>query len=201
MPHLPVSSSEIEPPSDTDLIKAYLRGDPDALDTLITRYVDRVYVFVRRSIADDKESEDITQEVFVRVWKSIASFDQTKEFKPWIFRIARNACIDFNRKRKTISFSALEIGENETLLEEIRDPELLPPEIFDHEHLGQEVKNALEKLSEQQRQLLFLHYEEDFSLSQIAEMMDESPNTVKSRHLRALSSLRKTLTEKSMHPK
>jgi RNA polymerase sigma-70 factor, ECF subfamily len=99
--------------TDSQLINAYLKGKKDALDILINRYLKLVYTFIFRLVGNAADAEDITQEVFVKVWRNLKQFDQQKSFKPWIFRIAKNACVDFWRRRKNIAFSAMNWDDNE----------------------------------------------------------------------------------------
>ena len=94
-----------EPLEDKKLIQQYLKGDSKSLDFLIAKYLKMIYSFVYKNVGSQSDAEDITQEVFVKVWKNLKKFDQKKSFKPWIFQIAKNTSIDFLRKRKTIPFS------------------------------------------------------------------------------------------------
>ncbi len=91
--------------SDENLVTDYLKGDKKALEILIGRYLKPIYNFLYRYTGDVAEAEDITQEAFVRAWKNIRKFDRNKKFKTWIFGIAKNAAIDFLRKKKPILFS------------------------------------------------------------------------------------------------
>jgi RNA polymerase sigma-70 factor (ECF subfamily) len=90
---------------DQDLISKYLAGDEKSLEILIEQYLKPIYSFVYRYTGSASNAEDITQDVFVRVWKNLKKFDQNKKFKTWIFSIAKNAAIDWLRKKKTISLS------------------------------------------------------------------------------------------------
>ena len=90
---------------DQDLISKYLAGDEKSLEILIEQYLKPIYSFVYRYTGSASNAEDITQDVFVRVWKNLKKFDQNKSFKTWIFSIAKNAAIDWLRKKKTISLS------------------------------------------------------------------------------------------------
>ncbi len=70
---------------DEKLIADYLAGDEQSLELLIKQYLKPIYSFVSRYVGNGQEAEDITQEVFVRVWRSLKKFDQTKSFKTWVF--------------------------------------------------------------------------------------------------------------------
>lgn len=180
--------------SDAQLITDYFEGKREALEVLISRYLKPVYGFIFNFVKDAGVAEDLTQEVFIKAWRRLKKFDRKKSFKPWIFKIARNAAIDFLRKKKAIPFSKFdnEDGEN-IILETIEDSVPLPGEIFDRENLARELEEAIEKLPHKQRAALYLHYQNYLTFEEIAEASGESVNTVKSRHRRAILELRKLL--------
>ena len=98
---------------DKILIQQYLKGDEKSLEILIARYLKPIYSFVYKNVGNPSEAEDITQEVFIKIWKNIKKFDQNKNFKPWIFQIAKNTSIDFLRKKKSIPFSFNILSSNQ----------------------------------------------------------------------------------------
>ena len=177
--------------NDEQLVSAYLNGDEKSLETLIQRYMDPIYSFVYRHIGKPREAEDVTQEVFLKCWKNLKTFDQQRSFKTWIFNIAKNASIDFLRKKKSINFSDLENedGENE-IVDNLTDSEPLPDELFERKNLAEELTGAINKLPLKYRMVLFLHYNDHFNFREISESLGESINTVKSRHLRGIKMLK-----------
>lgn len=179
---------------DNELINKYLRGDKTSLDELIKKYMKPVYGFVYHYVGNPSESEDIIQEVFVRVWKNIKKFNKEKNFKTWIFTIAKNASIDYLRKKKLIVFSQFENEEGENMLTEtLADPTPLPHEIFDKKNLSEIVMSAIRTLSVKNQTVLVLHYTEDFTFQEISDILNESVHTIKSRHRRAIIELKKLL--------
>ena len=172
------------------------------IELIINQYLKPVYNFVFRIVNDKNEVEDITAEVFVKVWKnlekithpnpSLITGEGLPNLKPWIFTIARNTTIDYLRKRKNIVFS--ELGDDQKIFEEsIVDVEPLPDEIFNKKELARELENALSKIRPDFREIILLHYTEELTFEQISEIIGKPLNTVKSHHLRALSALRKFL--------
>jgi len=174
--------------TDKNLIQRYLKGDSASLDLLIEKYFKMVYAFVYKNVGSEPDAEDITQEVFVKVWKNIKKFDQNKDFKPWVFQIAKNTSIDFLRKRKTIPFSKFENEKGQNpLVENIASAPLnLIEKISDKKT----VLGALQGLTEKEQKLIKMRHMEGLSFRQIAEILKESINTIKSRYRRTLSSLR-----------
>ena len=166
--------------SDKKLIADYLKGDEKSLEILIHRYLKPIYSFVYRYVNNRQEAEDITQEVFVRVWRNLKKFKRSKSFKTWIFTIAKNSCIDFFRKKKTIPFSEPEdiAGEDK---------------FFERTNINQLLQFAKDKLMPKYQLVLSLYYNQNLNFREISETTGEPLNTIKSRHRRALILLKKSL--------
>jgi len=182
--------------SDEELLAAYLRDDEAAFSELVERHLGPVYSFVVRFVGDQHDAEDIVQETFLKAWKSAKSYrEEASKFKTWILRIARNTAIDHLRKKKHVPFSAFDTEEGVNVLAEtIPDSEELPDEklakVMDAESLTQ----AMQSLSPESREILLLHYTNGLTFLEIGEMLGQPQNTVKSRHHRAVLSLRKVLS-------
>jgi len=199
--------------SDKQLINNYLKGDEKSLEVLIERYLKPIYSFAYRYANSQQEAEDITQEVFVRMWRNLKkpALSLSKGFNPkkgkfstWIFSIAKNAAIDSLRKKKTLSFSDFftkkesvfgEKGEkSESVIEEVlADPGPLPEEILQRAQDAKVLDSAIKKLPLHYRTILFLYYNDHFNFREIAEILEEPLNTVKSRHRRGLIMLKKEI--------
>lgn len=201
--------------SDLKLIAKYFAGDEKSLEILILRYLKPIYSFVYRYIGNASDAEDITQEVFVKVWRNLRKFNpkksrfislrekQEKSFKTWIFSIAKNTSIDFFRKfqsasggKKSIPFSSFENEKGENMfIETLADPAPLPEELLEQVDIKKMLDAAMKKLSPPHRLVLFLRYNDHFTFREIAETLGEPLHTVKSRHYRALIKLKKLLFE------
>lgn len=184
--------------SNEQLIKNYLVGDEKSLRILIGQNLKLIYNFISRLVGDAVVAEDLTQEVFVKVWLKIKKFDQNKNFKTWLFTIAKNTAFDWLRKKKEIPLStfSLETGEN-LLLDTLADEELLPSELIMQKEDRQFVRDMLLKLSIIDKTILELYFQEDFKLTEIATILKMPENTVKSRYRRSLMKLRRLLEQKS----
>jgi RNA polymerase sigma-70 factor (ECF subfamily) len=145
-------------------------------------------------VSDRETAEDLTQEIFVKVWKNLKRFDQNKNFKTWLFAIAKNTTFDWLKKKKELPFSCFADEERNNILENIADEEILPDEILARNNLAEELENSLQKLPPLYRAVLLLHYRENFSLHEIAEILNEPYNTIKSRHQRGLGKLKELLS-------
>ncbi len=168
--------------TDEQLVAHYLKGDEEALENLIKRYLKPIYSFTFRFVRNSQETEDITQNVFVKVWKNLKKFDQKKKFKTWIFAIAKNTCFDWQKKKKTLPLY---------FAETIRDPSPI---------LNEPLDRILERLSPKYRMVLFLRYNDHFTFREIAESLGESIDTIKTRHRRGIAILRKLLNEPKQLP-
>lgn len=178
------------------LIQKHRDGDAQAFEELVNMYTKQVYAFVYRSIADKNDASDIVQEVFLKVWRHLDSFDTTLPFKPWLFAIARRTTIDWLRKRRSVTFSDLSFDEeNDGSFEaNLPDPEPLPDELFTHKELAVELEAALAKLPPDDSMIVLLHLHDELTFEEIAGVMQKPMNTVKSQYRRALIKLRKILT-------
>ena len=175
--------------TDAQLVERALAGDDAALSALFERHLKPLYAFVRRFLGDDAEAEDVAQDAMVKAWRSLATFDVARNFRTWLFRIARNAAIDRVRKRKP-SVSLDDDEDGVALADALADPAPLPPELIDRAGLRGILAEALDGLSADARSLVYLRHNDHMTFEEIAEVMKEPMNTVKSRYRRALLKLR-----------
>lgn len=180
--------------SDKELAHFSGEGDVDAFNTIVTKYNKSVYNFVFRLMGDRDEAFDLTQEVFIKIWKNIHKYDGRASLKTWIFKISRNTTIDWLRKRKPILFSNIKTENNESFFEEdILDLEPLADELFEQNELALILERALENVSLEQKTIVILHYKEGLTFEEISEILGKPMNTVKSTYRRALKILKKYL--------
>jgi RNA polymerase sigma-70 factor (ECF subfamily) len=179
--------------NDALLVENYLAGDEVAFEELVKRYLKPVYNFLYQLTNDQSVLDDLTQVTFLKAWKNIKKFDPGKSFKTWIFTIAKNTAYDYFKKKKTIPFSNFIDAEGNNKLENISDANILPPEILEKADAAKELEGAMTKISDHYRIILLMRYKDDFTLQEIAEILNLSYNTVKSQHQRALAVLRQVL--------
>lgn len=181
--------------SDAELVKLFIGGDQGTFPVLVERHVNMVYKFVYRYLNNVDDSNDVVQEVFIKVWKYINKFDTDKNFKTWLLTIAKNTALDFIKKRKPLLFSKIEEGDNDLdtfLAPYVQSPEL-PDSILERKHLKKDLEKALDTLSPSYRSVLTLRYTEHLKFREIAEILQEPIDTVKSKHRRGLVMLRTAL--------
>ncbi|MFA5249407.1 MAG: RNA polymerase sigma factor [Candidatus Paceibacterota bacterium] len=176
---------------DKDLIIEYLHGDEKSLEALIAKYLKPVYGFVYGYANNPADAQDITQETFLKMWRNIKKFDREKNFKSWLFSIAKNASIDFLRKRKTVPFSSFEGEEGyNPLMESLTDPSLSSWDMAAAKEKRAEIDSAKKKIPEKYQKVVYLYNDKDMNFREISEFLGESINTVKSRYKRALAQLK-----------
>jgi RNA polymerase sigma-70 factor, ECF subfamily len=166
-------------------------GEPDAWDVLFHRYQLPLYVYVFELVHDEQTSLDIVQETFIAATRHIGGLRDDAKFGSWLFGIAHQKCVQRWRKQ----------SRNEALLEEIADApvefENSPDDLLIRQEQEGEFMKLLNHLPTPQRSALLLHFVEDFSLEEIAQITATNPGTVKSRLHYAKKALRKLLEERT----
>ena len=98
----------LETLEDKELIKKYLKGEARAFDFLVEKNLKLIYNFVYKNVGNEASAEDITQEVFLKVFNNIKKIKNQSSFRSWIFNIAKNTSLDYLKKKKAIPFSRFE---------------------------------------------------------------------------------------------
>ncbi len=173
-----------------ELIRGLQAGRPEAFERLVREYGDRIYRFVKR-LAGERSAEDLTQEVFIRVHRSIESYRPEGRFESWLFTIANNLCIDQGRRRKPeASLSDVDQDlEPERFASDAREP----LEDLEAEERRRAILKAVERLPFDQRQVFLLREEAGLSFREIAELTGCPLNTALGRMHYAMEALRKSL--------
>lgn len=182
--------------SDQQLITNYLsEGDKISLDILIKTYLKPVYNFILRLGVTTTEAEDLTQQTFLKMWKNLKKFNQQKDFRPWIFQIAKNTCFDYWRNQKKAALVDLFFQDNndEERVQDMADPRESLEDLIKNKEDGQRVLVELQKLPIIYRTVLILYYFDQLNFREISEVLNESLNTVKSRQRRALIIIKRLL--------
>lgn len=182
------------------LIKRMTAGDDEAFARLVDLYKLRIYHFIYRKIPNKGDVEDLAQEVFFKVYKSIRKFDQKRSFSTWIFTIANNHCIDYLRKKRLQAVS-LDVplfphSDGKEIRLEIPDEEYEPEQVFERTHAQEEVLKAIDSLPEQYSLVLKLRHLKGYTYEEIGAILDLPLGTIKSRIYRARKELKEMLFEK-----
>lgn len=186
-------SLHMENLSDKEIIGLALENDA-AFEVLASRYLTYVYSAAFRYVHDDSDAQDVTQEVFVKLWKNLKKIDQEKSLKPWLLTVTRNACLDFLKKKSHISFSSLHANNDEdavNLVDTVHDKQPLASELVGQKIEAEKMKNQVQKLSPRYAEVVNMYHHDGLNFREIAEKTKNSLNTIKSRYRRAIASLKK----------
>lgn len=181
---------------DAVLMLRVKRGDRDAFAALVEKYKQPLFNFIFRTLRDETEAEDVTQNVFLQVYKSRARYERTAKFSTWLFTIARNLCLNEIRRRSRHPADSLEEPHSEHEDQPQRQYEdrkvFLPAENVLHGELARKIEEALAELPENQRTAILLCRQDELSYEEIAEVLGCSLSATKSLIHRG----RETLKEK-----
>ena len=194
----PTPSSEETAARGDDLLDDELRRklpvrDPIALQALFDAYFDRLYGYVRGLVQHEQLAEDLTQDIFLAIHRGLPTYDPARKLRPWIFTIAVNRVRDHWRSRAhrdAQTESSIDREEDQIEIEDDAELPLVP--LLRTEQAG-ELHAAIEKLSENQREVVVLRTFEERSFAEIGEILGSNEVAVRKRYSRALEFLRNDL--------
>jgi RNA polymerase sigma-70 factor, ECF subfamily len=179
------------------LVDRFKQGDQSAFEQMVSRYWGRIYAMVHQLLRNPEDAEEVTQDTFIRAHRGLVNFRGDSAFSTWLYQIATNLARNrywywWRRRRdQTVSFDQPVGGDNETTLAEVFPAELETPE---NATITQEFVNRIAecmvKLTPKHREILVLRNVKNLSYEEIAEILQISVGTVKSRIARARESLR-----------
>ncbi len=186
---------------DKELVSKFMNGDKSALETLITRHKERVYTYIFFIVKNEKLAEDIFQDTFIKVIKSLrkGKYNEQGVFVSWVIRIAHNLTIDFFRKDKRMPTYSndenpdIDIFNSKRFSEETIEDELIKDQI------AKDVRNLVDELPSEQREVILLRHFGNLSFREISEQTNVSINTALGRMRYALINLRKLIEEKDLN--
>jgi RNA polymerase sigma-70 factor (ECF subfamily) len=182
---------------DRRLVVEARKGSQDAYRQLVRRYERPIFSLVLRMVRSPDLAEDLTQEVFIKAFRALDSYDDRRKLSSWLFKIAHNATIDHLR-RSSLRTVPLEEPESEGLDwgDRLEDPSVgSPDEIHEREELGRILEAAIQRLKPAFREVMLLRHREELAYGEIAEITGMSLGAVKTnlhRGRRALAELLET---------
>jgi len=186
--------------ADRVLVRQTLAGDQGAFETLVRRYHVQVFRFIRRYLGDYDQAWDVFQQVLLKLSASLPTLCTAGEqLGPWLFRVARNCCIDELRRRRVVRFSELGWEADDDVEERIPlaslvDPGPSPEETVEQHELQYALREAIQGLPPRLRPVVLLRYMDQLSFSEIGQRLQMPASTAKSYFYRARPLLRATLT-------
>jgi len=184
--------------TDNDLINLFVAGNVNALEILVLRHKDKLYTSILFLVKDKYLAEDIFQDVFIRIIDTMRSGRYTEEgkFLPWAMRIAHNLCVDHFRKVKRTP--TIRTGENQDIFEVLNFTEDSAEDKMMKKQSHNRVKDMLDQLPEDQREVIILRHYADMSFKEIASVTNCSINTALGRMRYGLINLRKMMVQKQI---
>ncbi|HSM48343.1 MAG TPA: sigma-70 family RNA polymerase sigma factor [Draconibacterium sp.] len=185
--------------NDNELVQRFIAGDQNSLEILIQRHKGRVYSYILLIVKKQELAEDIFQETFIKVIRSLkkGKYTENGKFVSWVLRISHNLIIDHFRKEKlkgTVSNDSLDVDifNSQKFSEDTIEDQMINTQILS------EVKDLIKELPEDQQQVIIMRHYLDLSFKEIAEQTDVSINTALGRMRYALINLRKLVEKKNL---
>jgi RNA polymerase sigma factor (sigma-70 family) len=184
--------------TDNELVDLFQQGQLEALETLVLRHKDKLYTSILFLVKDKYLAEDIFQDVFIRVIDTMRGGRYTEEgkFLPWAMRIAHNLCVDYFRKVKRTP--TIRNSEEKDIFEVLNFSEESAESAMVRKQNHDRVRDLLNRLPEDQREVIILRHYADMSFKEIASATNCSINTALGRMRYGLINLRKMMTQKQI---
>jgi len=179
--------------SDQELIQMYVSGHESGLEALLNRYKSKIYTSIYMKVKDEYLAEDIFQETFIKIINTLKSgkYNEEGKFLPWAIRIAHNMIVDFFRKARRapniVNADGFDIFEVLEFSDESAESKMLKQQV------DVDLKKMIQKLPDDQKEVLIMRHFCDMSFKDIAEITEVSINTALGRMRYALSNLRKMI--------
>ena len=179
--------------TDATLISAYMQGNETALSDLITRHKQRIYSFIYSKVFDRDVAEDIFQDTFIKVIRTLkrGKYNEEGKFLPWVMRIAHNLVIDHFRKNNRMP--KFENNDDFNIFSVLCDGSLNAEKALIKDQVVNDVRRLIEELPADQKQVLMMRMYKDMSFKEISEQTGVSINTALGRMRYALINLRKVI--------
>lgn len=184
--------------SDQVLVKDYLSGKESALNILINRHRDRIFGAIMMFVKDVELANDIFQDTFIKVIKTLRSGNYKEEgkFLPWVLRIAHNLCVDhFRKSKRAPKFSG---SDDFDIFDVLKLDEANAEEIITTDETHGKVRKLLHELPEEQKEVVIMRHYMNLSFKEIAENTGVSINTALGRMRYALINMRKVIEERNL---
>lgn len=175
--------------TDEELIALFRSGDVAGFNELVRRYQERVYWIARRIVLDHDDADDVTQDVFVKVYGALKHFRMESEFFTWLYRIAVNISLNKIRAKKVKQF--FRINEDDSLPLEVMDESIHPDVLYQKKELQHVVEKAVEKLPKQQRTVFVMRFYDELSYEEIAHLLKRSIGGLKANYFHAFKKIQK----------
>jgi RNA polymerase sigma-70 factor (ECF subfamily) len=191
-----IALEKIRSLTDGELIETAIGGREDSFEELVRRYQRPITNYVYRMLSDYDASLDVTQEVFIKVYNSLARYSSDYKFSTWLYRIAHNAAIDYMR-RNSVNPQSIETENADGSYQlQIESPRPTPEQERERSEWRTEIESVVKCLPTVYRELIMLRHAQDLSYDEIAEITNLPLGTVKNRLFRAREMMREIFVER-----
>ena len=182
--------------TDGELIAKAISGREDSFEELVRRYQRPITNYVYRMLGNYDASLDVTQEIFIKVYNSMARYSSEYKFSTWLYKISHNAAIDYMR-RHSVNEQSLEVENEEGVYQrQFESKRLSPEQERERSEWREEIETVVKRLPTGYRELIILRHTQDLSYDEIAEITNLPLGTVKNRLFRAREMMRDIFIER-----
>ena len=187
-----MSKEEERMEKERKVIRRVLDGDVDAFEELVKAYETKVFNLALQMLGNKQDAQDVSQDAFIKAYKSLSSFRGDGQFWSWLNRIVSNMCLDFLRKRKRFAPASLtaEDDDGDEVQMDLPDTRMSPEQVLEKKMTRDAVRRGLASLSVESRQILLLREIAGLSYEEISITLGLESGTVKSRIFRARKKLK-----------
>ena len=177
-------------------------GNADAFGELYLLHMDAIYRYVRFRVGTVADAEDLTEQVFLKAWEALPGYEQRGyRFRTWLYRIAHNAVVDFHRRARHVADSSMDERQDSLLDSQTvgwtgsgQTPRSVTDQVIDAEEIAS-LSAAIEKLGEEQQQVIVLRFIEGLSHADVAHIVNKSEGACRVIQHRALAALQRLLSD------
>lgn len=178
---------------DKDIIESFKNGNKSAFNFIVLKYQKKIYWLIRKFVLEHDDADDITQEVFLKLYKSLVDFRGESALYTYIYKMAVNYSLNYLKKNKSRINLSVDI---DTEAFKIKSGDINSEEIYDREINSKLIQEAISKLPEQQRAVFNLRFYEELPYDEIAEILGTSVGGLKANYFHAFKKIQSFIKEK-----
>ncbi len=182
---------------DEDIIRLILKGEDELYSILIDRYSGKIFSTAYSYTHNHEETRDLVQDILIKVYQNLAKFKVDSKFSTWLYRVAVNSCIDWNRKNNSRTIKIAWNFEENDILNSIVDENAGPEQVVMNQEDREFIMNIVSDMPEIYKTVLILYYFEELKIQEISYVIDCPKKTVETRLYRAKGILKTLLKQKN----
>ena len=181
---------------DSDIIESFINGNESAYNYLVLKYQRKIYWVIRKMVLDHDDADDITQEVFVKLYKSLKDFRGESSFYTYLYKIAVNYSLNYLKKQKKVTERTKDIDDESYKLS---SDDALQDEGYDEAIIKKVLTEAIKTLPEQQRAVFNLRFYDNLNYEEISKIMKKSVGGMKANYFHAVKKIEEIIRQKRLN--